>query len=80
VLKFTYKWNKNDLAAKSGWVCDDGHVNDPNGNPPRIDVYNTTTTDSFTMDLGQDCVVDQELSEVEMDVNGFAKFKVHFIR
>ena len=80
VLKLTYKWNKDQIGEKAGWTCDDGFVQDPNGKSPRIDAYDGTSTDSFTMDVGQDCVVDQDRSSVTVDANGFAKFTVHFIR
>lgn len=75
VLRFTYRWN-----YQNKWTCDDGFVEDPNGNTAQIDYYLNTTTNSFTMDQGQDCVVDNDQSSVELDNLGYAKFKVHFIR
>lgn len=80
VLKFTYKWDKATIEDKTGWSCDDGHVDNPNSVNAQIDMYNDTLKDSFTMDLGQDCVVDQDKSSVDLNVNGYANFKVHFIR
>jgi len=80
VLKLTYDYKQGQEDENSGWTCDDGFVEDPDGNLPQIDVYNKTKLDSFTMDTAQDCIVDQKNSSVTVSANGFASFKVHFIR
>ena len=73
VLTFRYEWNKARISEPQGWNCFDGYIS-KNGQIPNL------ATDTATVDVGQDCVVDDSNSTVVLKDNGFTDFTVRFRR
>ena len=84
IYKFTFPWTKSNIKLKEGWKCQDGYAKEEKANEgkqPEIDIKKgSKDEDSFKLDRAQDCIVDNDLSNITISDNKVANIKVHFLR